>query len=1571
MNNKLKKILSSTLAVTLATATMFTTGIVVNATELPNVEKSTDAEGNVVVTQTENPTEYNTVAEKVDEALPEVSAEPVLNVNSVEEIDSKDTINETSDSIFKSCRLIITNPTDLDFKEESLGTDNILSVQKYEDKYFVTYRSVYATEKAYNDLTALGLDVEVDVVQDTPEGVEIKDDNGNDITVKDIALTEETRPTESVENVVIQDTQKNEKTIVVAVLDTGLNNEEAIFEDKVIEGKNFVSEQSDVKDLDGHGTTMSRIILESVNEENTNNTIKVMPIKVLNDEGKGTTLSAYKGIKYVIEKKNENPSLDFVINLSMSGIGHSKLLESAINEAYNNNIPVVVSAGNDNKEITEYTPANIDSAFTITSSDKNEDKITKAVYSNYGSEADYTTSGHYEYSRNIDDRKVVTKVDGTSVSSAYVSSYIAMLKQMALSDDNEDDDNLSIIDIDTSLSESAISVDTTLGRGYLARENIHLKKVGEEVEQEQEALPVEETTDISEDIELNSNGVYYVFARSGLNYAIEEDILAQIFIAYVNGDRDIVVNLMCPVFFNKNITINANDCRITINGNNNACYPANEFIGLTTTQIFHIENGANVTISNMAISGRGWGFIKNSEMNGIGALVNVLDSTCTFNNVTFMSAKNHRTWSGDMSKPLGGGTGVNFRNSNITFNGCNFTELSGCAIFQFDSDLSSNVTLNSCGCSNVSELYSQNNPDITWNHTLTINGGNYYVGYCDGFASNYVTYQGCIGMDNRKNSGQHKVDITNATIIAGHPSGGWGTALNMYDVTRGCKIKNSTIKGKPSIEANRNTYVTIDNSTIDSFASNSSYVYSNGINVGSNADKRTCTLSLINNSKVYSPEIGINNFGTTSINKSLVSAFQGIVNEAGFCTLNISNTSKIIGAKNTPGKGDYAAFTSGIINKGVTNISDSTVRDCMSGIINYGNLFEGINISTTTITNSTISNEIGIENYGMCNFNSGQITNCYYGVQNQEGSTFNQNGGNIYNNGYPTGLSQNNCSGDSVNIGILQDGTYNYSAGTITNNSVKLGANKTINLVGNVQNSIALTTALNDRTIGRKLVTASNQTLADSNGGRFRLAYNAPQKNNNGTAFNGVADDPDGNAFCRAGSLIQDNNYSNSAMFLSGKYYVKYNNNLINNNLYIRSVSPEKTFWKENKEFHTGESPGVFLQDNNGAIHDIANTNNGLVFKGWKKPFDNNLYTTNQIFNFDTNSEFTAVWDTNFAINYLGNGATNGKDFKEYNISQGYRFAENPFSKELKGYKDDLLHQKPNAIEFKDKYSHQGWSKNPSATYKDNVYKCGDELDTFKFLVDSLSDGSAYIDDEGQVVVDLNAVWDEYPVINSKEIYLPNNLDNGKYASEKAMLKLAKAIAVDDNDGDSNGKDVSLRIVDFDLDDFKNRGKETHIKLQLEAIDQVGNRTIDYISIVLVETNLNIMEDYGYVRFIDEENYNKRDDSLPDGGQSNGALMKDSSWYLDPERVQIITTGFANIRTLLDDVESNDSYVMRYSFPRSEMIKSNNYKNTYGRGNFKSDEYERINGKGSYQRDFGVRSALDGWCKEFEHCKVK
>ena len=344
----------------------------------------------------------------------------------------------------------------------------------------------------------------------SPEGVENKDAFNQDVRNEEIASTNETKPTESIDRV------KEDKDIVVAILDSGLNASDKIFDGRVVEGKNYIDDK-DTSDIYGHGTVMSRIVLENTTT-NEDSQVKIMPIKVLNDEGVGTTLSAYKGIKYAIEKKVD------VINLSMAGIGHSKLLESAINEAYNNNIPVIVSAGNDNKEITEYTPANVESAFAIASATYNDNQIIKELYSNYGSDnnkVDYCAKGHYEYRREINNREVITSVNGTSVSSAYVTSYVALLKQMALNDEDNSNDNLRIRDIDNILKELAFKTDNELyyGKGYLDRDKLvreHIENANEN-STEPISLSVEDVSDVEEKIAL------YALAseRSTLAYIVD------------------------------------------------------------------------------------------------------------------------------------------------------------------------------------------------------------------------------------------------------------------------------------------------------------------------------------------------------------------------------------------------------------------------------------------------------------------------------------------------------------------------------------------------------------------------------------------------------------------------------------------------------------------------------------------------------------------------------------------------------------------------------------------------------------------------------------------------------------------------------------------------------------------------------------------------------------------------------------------------------------------------------------------------------------------------------------------
>ena len=214
----MKRVVNSSIAFVMMFAMLLTSGIVANASEL---------QGN---------TEYRSILESITDK------QSVDNVNSVEKLDTTDTIKNV-DSDFKSCRLIITNKEDMEFEDEE---NTIKSVQHIDNIYIVEYFTVEATEQAYNDYLSKGYEVELDTVKDAPEGVSNKDKLDNEINKEEIATTNEKKNVEKLDKI-NKDKDKKE-TITVAVLDTGLNVGEDIFTDRLVEGKNFVDEDSDKTD---------------------------------------------------------------------------------------------------------------------------------------------------------------------------------------------------------------------------------------------------------------------------------------------------------------------------------------------------------------------------------------------------------------------------------------------------------------------------------------------------------------------------------------------------------------------------------------------------------------------------------------------------------------------------------------------------------------------------------------------------------------------------------------------------------------------------------------------------------------------------------------------------------------------------------------------------------------------------------------------------------------------------------------------------------------------------------------------------------------------------------------------------------------------------------------------------------------------------------------------------------------------------------------------------------------------------------------------------------------------------
>lgn len=213
------------------------------------------------------------------------------------------------------------------------------------------------------------------------------------------------------------------KEVKVAVLDTGVDYTHPDLENRVdVEnGYNFVDNNYDTMDYNGHGTHISGIISAKANNEvglvgiTGNLDVKILPVKVLDESGYGDTISIVKGIIFAVDSGAD------IINLSLGVQAKSELIAKAIEYAKSKGVFVVAAAGNDNENSDNFSPAG-DGAFTVAAMNYN---YRKAYFSDYGNSIKVaapgvqilsTVPGGYE------------AWDGTSMAAPVVSGIAAMLK---------------------------------------------------------------------------------------------------------------------------------------------------------------------------------------------------------------------------------------------------------------------------------------------------------------------------------------------------------------------------------------------------------------------------------------------------------------------------------------------------------------------------------------------------------------------------------------------------------------------------------------------------------------------------------------------------------------------------------------------------------------------------------------------------------------------------------------------------------------------------------------------------------------------------------------------------------------------------------------------------------------------------------------------------------------------------------------------------------------------------------------------------------------------------------------
>jgi subtilisin family serine protease len=162
-------------------------------------------------------------------------------------------------------------------------------------------------------------------------------------------------------------------------------------------------------------------------------------VRVLDDDGNGPVFIVAKGIRYAVDAGAR------VINASLGTDADSGILQDAIHYAYDHQVIITTSAGNDNSRQDQF-PAKYSDTLAVSATDIDD---SKASFSNFNSYITVSAPGVSVYSTYL--HSSMAWWDGTSQAAPFVAGEAALILALHPSWDRSDVRNCirnSVVDID-------------------------------------------------------------------------------------------------------------------------------------------------------------------------------------------------------------------------------------------------------------------------------------------------------------------------------------------------------------------------------------------------------------------------------------------------------------------------------------------------------------------------------------------------------------------------------------------------------------------------------------------------------------------------------------------------------------------------------------------------------------------------------------------------------------------------------------------------------------------------------------------------------------------------------------------------------------------------------------------------------------------------------------------------------------------------------------------------------------------------------------------------------------------